>query len=224
MIDLFESLLQWLYPAPLHCLECDRELQGWEAGLGLCSLCLQQLRFFSGEPLETTGGLAVQYVDQVQGVALYDGRIKEWIQRIKYYGERRWVEPLVELIIRQGVAGRWDGIVPVPLHAERMMERGYNQALLIAEGVAFYLGIPCCDWLERVKATLPQHHLNPGEREENLRGAFTVRKGVEVKGKDWLLLDDIFTTGTTVNEAARVLKAAGAKRVGVYVIASGRMM
>lgn len=224
MASLFDSLLEWVYPAPLHCLECDQELVGWEIRVGFCKACLQDIRFFSGEPLVNIGGLQMQYFDDVQGVALYTGRIKDWIYRIKYYGERQLVYPLVEMIIQQGVVGHWNGIIPVPLHEGRLMERGYNQALLIAQGLSFYLGIPCCDWFRRIKATEPQNRLKPGEREENLRNAFQLQCGADVAGKDWLIVDDIFTTGTTANELARVLKEAGARKVGIYVIASGRMM
>lgn len=224
MHDLVDMLSGWLYPKPLHCLVCSEELQGWENSVGLCGACLEGVRFFSGESLKVIRGLPEQYFDQVQGVALYEGPIKDWIYRVKYYSERQWVYPLVELMIRQGVAGRWHGIIPVPLHEERRRERGYNQALLIAQGLAFYLRVPCCDWIERMKETAPQNQLKPGERAENVRNAFAVKKGVRMEGKNWLIVDDIFTTGTTVNELARVIKEAGACKVGVYVIASGRMM
>lgn len=218
---MLRKVLQLIYPEAVQCGHCRSELIGCEVELGLCLHCLQSLQLFTGEvPVEVEG----RYYDSVSGAALYEGQLKEWVHRLKYYGDRQIVFPLVEVLYRQYNGERWDGIIPVPLHVERLQERGYNQALLMAEGLAVHLQLPCYDWLTRVKGTLPQNRLKVSERAENLRDAFKLCEGAKVAGGEWLVFDDIFTTGSTVNEVARVLKEAGARRVGVYVLASGRMM
>ena len=223
LIYFLNGVLKFIYPERLKCPECTTELTGYETEIGLCTKCLNSLHLFQG--VETVD-LAGKHYDSVSGVALYEGRMKEWIHRLKYLGERQLAFPLVELLVKQCKEGQWDGIIPVPLHPERLLERGYNQALLLAQGLAFYLGIPCCDWLERVKETLPQNKLKISERSENLHGVFALKDCWEkdLSGKKWIVVDDVFTTGATANEVARVLKLAGAVRVDVYVLASGRMM
>lgn len=224
MQRMIEKVLNWVFPIPVHCAECGHKLASFEIQLGICRECLDKLRLFSGQALLKMEGLHEQHFDAVYGVALYEGMIKDWIYRMKYYGERQLAFPLVELVMAHGLHGDWDGIIPIPLHRERLEKRGYNQAGLIAEGVAFYLGRPYVEGLARVKATAPQNQLRLSERQANVQGIFALRPGFAVAGKEWLLVDDIFTTGATVNEAAKVLKLGGARRVDVCVLASGRMM
>lgn len=110
-------------------------------------------------------------------------------------------------------------LIPMPLHRSRERARGFNQASLIVNHLAQELGLMVVEKaLVRLKNTKPQTGLNRDERGKNVIGAFGVKNHLAVKGKDILLLDDVLTTGFTMNEAARVLKEAGAKRVwGVTV-------
>ncbi|MEK6680504.1 MAG: ComF family protein [Nitrospirota bacterium] len=111
-------------------------------------------------------------------------------------------------------------IVPVPLHKKRLNERGFNQSLLIAHHLSKSLNIPLSiDGLQRVRWTRPQIELSREERLRNVKGAFAVRDGISFKGKKLLLIDDVYTTGATVNECARMLKKAGAKEINVFTIA-----
>lgn len=218
---MLSKIVQLIYPEPVKCVECRKVLEGCAVEIGLCPECLSTLHLFTGKASVEIEG---RYYDSVHGAALYDGQLKEWIHRLKYYGDRGIVFPLVEVLYRQYNGALWDGIIPVPLHEERLQERGYNQALLLAQGLAMQLQLPCNDWLVRVKGTLPQNRLKVSERMANLHGAFALRNEAQVAGRNWLIFDDIFTTGSTVNEVARVLKEAGANSVGVYVLASGRLM
>jgi ComF family protein len=113
-----------------------------------------------------------------------------------------------------------DYLIPVPLHPKRLRERGFNQALLLGKALE---DIPPAKikpgLLKRVRHTPPQVHLNPDERRQNVQGAFALKDPSGVRGKNILLVDDVFTTGATVNECARVLKKAGAGRVTVYTLA-----
>jgi ComF family protein len=113
-----------------------------------------------------------------------------------------------------------DVVVPVPLHWFRRWRRGHNQSAAIARGLASCLQIPCFpSWLRRLRNTPAQTTQSPAGRRENVRGAFRARRRARLKGKSVLLVDDVMTTGATANEAARALRAAGATRVTVAVLA-----
>ena len=111
-------------------------------------------------------------------------------------------------------------IVPVPLHPKRLKHRGFNQALLLAQ--AFPQAALAREAVVRTRHTPPQVGLNPKERRVNVKGAFAVPDPALVKGKSVLLIDDLFTTGSTVKECARVLLKAGARQVEVLTVARVR--
>jgi ComF family protein len=115
-----------------------------------------------------------------------------------------------------------DVIVPVPLHPDREAERGYNQAGLLARALAEQVGLPIReDGLMRVRATSPQVTLNAKERQSNVAGAFRVGKG-HIAGKRVLLIDDVCTTGATIEACAQALKAEGAQSAWGLTVARGR--
>ena len=104
-------------------------------------------------------------------------------------------------------------IVPIPLHSSRQRERGFNQSELIAGELSSLLNIPCEQPLKRNKNTQAQAELSSRERELNVKGAFSLKKGAVVEAGNIILLDDQITTGSTINNAAKVLLNSGAKRV-----------
>lgn len=111
-------------------------------------------------------------------------------------------------------------MVPVPLHWRRRWQRGYNQSAALCRGLATSLHVPYQpSWLRRVRHTPRQSRQTPAGRKANVRGAFRARPGVPSKGRAVLLVDDVMTTGATASEAARALRAAGAGRVVVAVLA-----
>ncbi len=111
-------------------------------------------------------------------------------------------------------------IMPVPLHRSRLHYRGFNQALLLARGVADRFSLPLCyDNLYRSRPTRPQVELSGMDRVRNVAGAFGLFRPLQVAGKSVLLVDDVFTTGATMNECARVLKEAGATEVKALTLA-----
>ncbi|MBI4387143.1 MAG: ComF family protein [Elusimicrobia bacterium] len=112
-----------------------------------------------------------------------------------------------------------DAVVPVPLHPRRLRQRGFNQAEILAHRVCECAGIPLENALERVRHTQPQWRLSRGKRSNNLARAIRASPGVSLRGKNCLLIDDICTTGRTLEECARALKSAGAARVCAYVLA-----
>ncbi len=113
------------------------------------------------------------------------------------------------------------GIIPMPLHPFRLRERGFNQADLIAEGIREWEGMTVAkDILKRVRATPPQAEAkNFEERMKNISGSFSVPREELVRGKNFIILDDVFTSGATVGEAVKTLRAAGARRILALIAA-----
>jgi ComF family protein len=151
----------------------------------------------------------------------YQGGVAEALQRFKYQGEIQ----LADLFGRFWKKEYWEGfsveaIIPVPLHLSRLRKRGFNQALVLGRILGRKMGKPVLmKGLKRIRNTIPQVQLDHSQREKNVRGAFVVGDPNEIKGKDLLLVDDVFTTGATVNECAKVLKKAGAGQVFVLTLA-----
>jgi ComF family protein len=154
----------------------------------------------------------------------YEGLLREIVLRLKHpQGEGLaevvgllWAEHASERLRQVGA----DLIIPVPLHWTRRWKRGYNQSEALAHALAQRLGLSCRPrWLRRVRRTARQWERPPSGRRENVRNAFMACPGAELKGRSVLLVDDVLTTGSTASEAARALKAAGAERVVVAVLA-----
>jgi len=111
-------------------------------------------------------------------------------------------------------------IVPVPLHTRRLRQRGFNQAVLLGEILSRQWGVPLQrNNLQRSRWTEPQVNLTASARAENVKGAFTLAAPAKIAGKRILLVDDVYTTGSTVKECSRVLMAAGAAAVAVITVA-----
>lgn len=156
----------------------------------------------------------------------YDSVMRESIGRFKYKNRREYGDFYVqELLHSCGEAVRsWDVdlIVPIPLHKSRKRKRGFNQAELIAKKLGLELGIPISsDTLLRTKNTSPQKELNDQDRKSNLKNAFQVVKN-DIKSKKILLIDDIYTTGSTLDAAASALLHHGAEKVYFLSISIGR--
>ena len=157
----------------------------------------------------------------VFGFGLFDLYNRELLHRFKYYGDRPTGDFLGQglgnLVASSKNQHSWDAVVPVPLHWTRKWSRGFNQSSILAEAVSKTLGAPVLAALRRVKRTRDQTKLSRQKRLENVRGAFRVVK--DVQGKKLLLLDDVTTTGATLEECRRVLIAAGAAEISAAVVA-----
>jgi len=114
----------------------------------------------------------------------------------------------------------FDVVIPVPLHPARLRERGFNQAELLAKILGQRINLTLSRALERTRYTTTQTAFDRIDRMENLRGAFRLRKSIDVRGLQVLLVDDILTTGSTLSECARVLREAGAQ--SVYAVTAAR--
>ena len=168
----------------------------------------------------------------------YEGVLRELVHLLKYGGVRPAAcvlgRVLAEAISAHGlfngtVAASSLLVIPVPLHRSKQRERGFNHAELIARAALKLLAADARrvqgemvlgrDVLERTRETRSQIGLTIQQRRENMRGAFAVRRAQEVNGREVRLVDDVFTTGATVSECARVLRRAGASRVWVATVA-----
>ena len=166
--------------------------------------------------------------DRLGAPYLYDGVIMEAVHALKYGGRTGLVDALGPVFV--SFAKDWlekdeSVIMPVPLHPKRLRERGFNQSLLLARQVASAMHAEL-DYLSlrRIRYTKPQAGLKSDERRKNVRRAFGLANGINVKNRTVILVDDVATTGNTLNECARVLKKDGCKKVLCLVLArtSGR--
>jgi len=155
------------------------------------------------------------------------GPVREAVHGFKYRGQFHQLAPLSKWL-EEGY-GRfyaraeepWQAVVPVPLHPQKERQREFNQAHELARMLARRTGLELFPALERVKATASQARLRRSERLKNLQGAFRLKRGFDAKGMRLLLVDDVLTTGATVNACARVLMEAGAVRVAALTVARG---
>jgi ComF family protein len=152
---------------------------------------------------------------------MYQGSIKDAVHHLKYRNQLTLAKPLGQLLGKV-IASTDNGfvpdhIIPVPLHPDRLRERGYNQALEVARPIARQLGIPIdTTLLQRSRKTQQQQGLSAAERKRNLRNAFTL--AARVSKLKILLIDDVMTTGETVRECSRTLLTGGVEEVQVAVV------
>ncbi len=152
-----------------------------------------------------------------------EGEVREAVLGFKYedqyYQYSRLVTWLTGAFDAHAAAEPWDALVPVPLYHRRRRERGFNQACEIAHGLGAKRKIPVLDCLYRYRETVSQTKLDRNARWENMAGAFRMKPGFDVRALRLLLIDDVFTTGATVNACAQTLAKAGAGSLAVLTVA-----
>ena len=190
-----------------YCMKCGRPLG--DAGEEFCPDCAKHNKSFV----------------QSRAVLVYDDMTRRAIYRLKYAGKREYAKGFANLTDQR--LGDWirsispDVIIPVPLHKSRMRKRGFNQTQLIAARLSDLVSIPCRDDIAvRCKKTIPQKNLSRSERQKNLKKAFKIRQN-DVRLNTVLVVDDIYTTGSTLDELARCLKEAGAGKVYCLTMSVG---
>jgi ComF family protein len=166
-----------------------------------------------------------QALGGLQAVAAYEEPLRRCIQQLKYQGQTRLAGPLGQLLAAtyRAYGLHADLVIPVPLHAERQRRRGYNHACLLADACARQLGLPlAATLLERIRPTAAQVGLSPSERLQNVAGAFRCRPTAgtpPLQGRVVLLIDDVCTTGATLDACAAALRESGATAVYALVLA-----
>jgi ComF family protein len=214
------------------CLPCLAEIHAITGGV--CSICGERL-FSPRAPnpaemrCDLCRRLAPPFV-KAAAYGSYDGGLRELIHLLKYEQVRPAAAVLGRMLAEavSELDSAWTQnpvvVVPVPLHARKSRQRGFNQSELIAQhALKLRAGngrlVLRSKILERRRETQSQIGLTRHQRRENLRGSFAVARPEEIAGREVLLVDDVFTTGTTVSECARVLRRAGASKVFVATVA-----
>ncbi|MGB8657328.1 MAG: ComF family protein [Candidatus Zixiibacteriota bacterium] len=160
----------------------------------------------------------------VRSLGTFDDHYQKLIHRLKYDGKiplgRRLGQRLGEKVAQEKEWLEFDFVIPVPLHRARRRERGFNQSEILSQGICQATEIPLLkDLLIRKKNTRDQTYLNAQQRSENVRGAFAVKQREKIGGKNIILVDDVTTTGATLNECARTVLEAGAENVFAATLA-----
>jgi len=223
---------------PKHCLGCQQE------GSYLCNQCVQKIPLnykfscpfcgqpsFFGKPCFKCARRS--NLESVMVASSYDCEIiKKSVKAFKYQFVEELAMPLGNILIfylnllnkKLPVRLNFDYLMAVPLHYKRFLYRGFNQAELLAEVTSLQFGWPILKkTLIKKKFTRPQAELTQLERKDNIKGVFSLKEESRqlIINKKILLIDDILTTGATLNECARVLKEAGAREVSALVLAKG---
>ncbi|MDP1890978.1 MAG: ComF family protein [Gemmatimonadaceae bacterium] len=200
---------------PVECLGCGKE------GEWLCGECQNKIR-------PDSHSLRGEFLDRIFTFYSYDNELfKKAIHGLKYKFVEEISSPLGKILVKEiekieGQIGRPDFIAPVPLHRKRLLERGYNQSELLSLKISEYFGWPMENKvLARSRRTASQVSLSGGARKENVCGAFTVIDSSKVLNRKIVLVDDVTTTGATMEECAKALKLAGAKEVLGVALAKG---
>ena len=233
-MNLKTGLLDLLFP-PL-CMSCHEPVG---SGQGFCAACWGQITFLDGPLCDCCGvpfgfdaGEAMQCAaclakppdyDRARAIFVYDEHSRAPILALKHTDRLELVPGFVQWLARSGrsMLGNSDLIVPVPLHSFRLWRRRYNQAAELARALARQTAKPVAlSALTRSRPTRSQGEMASAKaRRRNVLGAFRVNQPAQVSGRRILLVDDVLTTGATVEACARALKRAGAARVQVLALA-----
>lgn len=234
-MSLIETLLELVFTPPARCVLC-------RTGLGVaekyvCSECLRSIKRVyqptcprCGRPM---GALKVclqcqntrYHFSRARSWGIYEDKLREIIHLFKfnnkpYLGRLLAVHMVAELGLAQDSS--FDVLVPVPLHPARLLRRGYNQSAILAELIAKAIDKPYCDALKRLRNTPPQTSLDRAARQKAVVGIFAVKRlqRSRVEAQRIMLVDDVFTTGSTLDECAKALLAAGAVDVQALTAAT----
>lgn len=233
MKDFLKDVKKILYPENLTCSVCGRENFN---GKYFCDECENSLPKNNGIVCDHCGRRTVYPTsycnyckdrhinfDCARSSFEYKEPINQLIRRLKYYGDRYLAGEIAEYLKKTYF---WsmpiaDCVVCVPSSAERMKLRGYNQSFLLAKEFAKLVDLPFYDdVIQKTVDTISQVGLSRKERKENLKGSFKITQKDKIKGKKVLIIDDVMTTGTTVDVLAERLKNAGAMEVYALTVAS----
>ena len=233
MSNAFDLLLDLVFPR--SCLLCSSRIQAQPLH-GVCTKCLQAVGWRDvslcdrcGVPRHARTSCSTceqsKYVfDWVWSYGPYEGDLKRLIHAFKFENDRGIGRDLALFmtgsgILKERLAGI-TGLVPVPLHPLKEKNRGYNQARILAEELAKSMGVRLLDSvLIKSRPSVPQTDLGKQARWQNVSGTFTIVNPKAIRGWDLVLVDDVMTTGATTHHCAELLLKAGAKRVGVVVVA-----
>ncbi len=227
-----ETAITFLYPA--QCRVCEKPL-GLESVPYMCGECWDDMPLIEPPWCEMCGipntkgkcddcATTPPPYGKLRTIAFYESALQQAIHLFKFEKRRSLAKPLTQLTMEHfpddcNIA-EYDFILPIPIHKKRLRERGFNQATLLANGIAKSIGVQVVtDALVRHRNTSPQSSLDREARQTNIIGAFELQKKAVVRNKRILVLDDVFTTGATVREAVKVLWNADPVEIDVLTLA-----
>ncbi len=230
--DISETAITFLYPA--ECRVC-KEFLGATSIPYICNNCWQDIQFLEAPWCDICGtpginGLceacatAPPRYGKLRTLAFYQTTLQQAIHFFKFEKKKVFARPLTELINAHMPSdcniAEYDFILPVPIHKKRLRERGFNQATLLANGIAKTAGVPVLtDTLVRHRHTVAQSSLDREARQQNLIDAFEIRNPDIIRDKRLLVFDDVFTTGATIREAVSELWTADPAEIDVLTLA-----
>ena len=204
---------------PKRCILCDEVI---EYNKNMCENCIKT--FSMAQIIRRISYFGDEKYFECISPFLYVGGIRKAILNLKFHSVRSNVEffasAIAEKILETMDISDIDYICFVPMSEKNMVNRGYNQSELLADALGDVLKIPVKDVLIKTRETFNQHELDANERNKNLLGVFSERPGQEINNKNFILCDDIITTGSTLKECVKTLKAGGANKIVCCTIAS----
>lgn len=214
-MNFLDCVLNFIFP-PLCgiCLKTSKKY--------ICEECMELIKFKSLNKIDTYNNKNFKehlYILKYEGIIrqrMLDYKFKE-----KSYLHRSFSEMILDSKENIEFIKKYDVLIPIPIHKDRMRTRGYNQSELIAKDLAYEIKNIKLEnrVLIKTKNIIAQSSLNKKQRENNIKDVYQIKSVEKVMNKKILLLDDIYTTGSTVNECAKILKEAGCKEVGIITIA-----
>ena len=230
--DMYETAITFLYPA--ECRVCKEFLEVTSIPY-ICNNCWQDIQFLEppwcdicGTP-DTKGrcdacAISPPRYGKLRAIAFYQTTLQEAIHLFKFEKKKVFAQHLVALmkahIPTDCLVATYDFVLPIPIHKKRLRERGFNQAALLAKGIAQAEGVPILtDGLVRHRYTVAQSSLDMEARQQNIIGAFDIRNPDVIRDKRILIVDDVFTTGATVHEAVSELWKADPAEIDVLTLA-----
>ena len=230
--EMFETAIVFLYPA--KCRVCETFL-GVTSMPYICASCWQDVQFFEPPWCDICGtpdvngrcdacATAPPRYGQLRSIAFYQTTLQRAIHLFKFEKKKVFAQHLVQLINTHIPAdcsiAAYDFMLPIPIHKKRLQERGFNQATLLANGIAKTEDVPVLtDTLVRKRHTVAQSSLDREARQQNIVGAFEIRNPEVIRGKRLLVIDDVFTTGATIREAVNELWTVDPAEVDVLTLA-----
>ena len=213
-MNIGERILRLLYPP--KCVFCGALLSPEEEGA--CEKCRAELPFV-GEKCEAKA----EFVEEVAAALYYKDKVPSSVRRYKFSGRAAYARsyaPLVASAVRSQLSDRYDCLCWVPISRKRLRKRGYDQGRELASALSRELGLPAERLLVKKRDNPAQSGIRQeAERRANVSGSYRAAAGAQIAGRRILLVDDVFTTGSTAGECARNLRLAGAQSVGCAVLA-----
>ena len=216
MNNIINDILNLVYP-PV-CGFCGNIYENY-----ICKKCIVKIKQYEIENKKNYNNKKM-YFDEFYSIFKYEGIIRDTLIKYKFQNKAYLYKTFSKIILNNkkicGILKKYDIIIPVPIHKKRKHQRGYNQTELIAREIANNTNLQLENKvLFKQKNVISQSELSKIDRKENIKNAFMIQNIEKIKNKKVIIFDDIYTTGSTVNECSKILKLVGVKNIGILTIA-----